>query len=266
MRLLLVEDDPNLGGLLQEYLTHKGYPTDLATDGQKGWQAFVENDYDLCIFDVMMPKKDGFSLAKEVRMSGPRSDGRRGDGPRGSGHRGDGHRGSGRDVPIIFLTAKSMKEDTIQGFRVGADDYVTKPFNQEELLLRIEAILRRYRRSDGAQATDTDPEARVYQVGTYTFDYDHQQLRHGDDSTRLTSKESELLKLFCQNLNQPISRSYALKMIWGDDSYFNARSMDVYVTKLRKHLRDDPSIQLMNLHGEGFKLMSSPSGSERAKE
>ena len=223
--LLLVEDDANLGFLLQEYLTDKGFPTDLATDGQKGWQSFVDKTYDLCIFDVMMPKKDGFSLAKEVRMSG-------------------------RDVPIIFLTAKSMKEDTMQGFRVGADDYVTKPFDREELLLRIEAILRRYKKQD-----DHQEENKLFHVGQYTFDYSHQQLAAFDKSVRLTSKESELLKLFCQNLNQPISRSFALKTIWGDDSYFNARSMDVYITKLRKYLREDTSIQIMNLHGEGFKLM-----------
>jgi DNA-binding response OmpR family regulator len=223
--LLLVEDDTNLGSLLQEYLIDKGFPTDLATDGQKGWQSFVDKEYDLCIFDVMMPKKDGFSLAKEVRMSG-------------------------RDVPIIFLTAKSMKEDTMQGFRVGADDYVTKPFDREELLLRIEAILRRYKKQPDAQ-----DETNIFQVGQFTFDYNHQLLKAGDKSTRLTSKESELLRLFCQNLNQPISRSFALKTIWGDDSYFNARSMDVYITKLRKFLREDPSIQIMNLHGEGFKLM-----------
>ncbi|MCF0042435.1 response regulator transcription factor [Dyadobacter fanqingshengii] len=223
--LLLVEDDANLGSLLQEYLIDKGFPTDLATDGQKGWQSFVDKTYDLCIFDVMMPKKDGFSLAKEVRMSG-------------------------RDVPIIFLTAKSMKEDTMQGFLVGADDYVTKPFDREELLLRIEAILRRYKKTP-----DNQEEAKIYQVGQYSFDYSHQQLSANDKSVRLTSKESELLKLFCQNLNQPISRSFALKTIWGDDSYFNARSMDVYITKLRKYLREDTSIQIMNLHGEGFKLM-----------
>ncbi|KAA6441356.1 response regulator transcription factor [Dyadobacter flavalbus] len=223
--LLLVEDDSNLGSLLQEYLIDKGFSTDLATDGQKGWQCFVDKEYDLCIFDVMMPKKDGFSLAKEVRMSG-------------------------RDVPIIFLTAKSMKEDTMQGFRVGADDYVTKPFDREELLLRIEAILRRYKKQPDAQN-----ETNVFQVGQFTFDYSHQQLKAGDKSTRLTSKESELLRLFCQNLNQPISRSFALKTIWGNDSYFNARSMDVYITKLRKYLKEDQSIQIMNLHGEGFKLM-----------
>ena len=224
-KILLVEDDPNLGILLQEYLTGKGYPTVLATDGQDGWQQFVDGEFDLCIFDVMMPRKDGFSLAKEVRMSG-------------------------RDVPIVFLTAKSMKEDTIQGFRVGADDYITKPFDRDELLLRIEAILRRYRRTS---APETEPS--VFRIGSYTFEYEHQQLSRNGDTTRLTSKESELLKLLCQNLNQPISRSFALKVIWGDDTYFNARSMDVYITKLRKHLKDDATVQIMNLHGEGFKLM-----------
>ncbi|WP_234735953.1 response regulator transcription factor [Tellurirhabdus bombi] len=226
-KLLLVEDDPNLGQLLQEYLSAKGYDTDLATDGNKGWQEFIANTYDLCIFDVMLPKKDGFSLAKEVRMSG-------------------------RDIPIIFLTAKSMKEDTIHGFRVGADDYMTKPFSMEELLLRIQAILRRYRKED------TPAQSSIYQIGTYSFDYDHQLLsRNGNEQTqKLTSKESELLKLFAQNKNQPLSRSFALKLIWGDDSYFNARSMDVYITKLRKYLKEDESVQIVNLHGEGFKLMA----------
>ncbi|PWJ56573.1 DNA-binding response OmpR family regulator [Dyadobacter jejuensis] len=223
--LLLVEDDANLGILLQEYLIDKGFPTDLATDGEKGWQAFVDQSYDLCIFDVMMPKKDGFSLAKEVRMSG-------------------------RDTPIIFLTARSMKEDTLQGFRVGADDFITKPFDRQELVLRIEAILRRYKKESAPL-----PDTQIYPIGSLTFDYAHQQLICPEKTAKLTSKESELLLLFCQNLNQPISRSFALKTIWGDDSYFNARSMDVYITKLRKYLREDPSIQIMNLHGEGFKLM-----------
>ncbi|CCH56384.1 two component transcriptional regulator, winged helix family [Fibrisoma limi BUZ 3] len=222
--ILVVEDDPNLGQLVQEYLTMKGYPTDRATDGNQGLQMFMANSYDLCIFDVMMPKKDGFTLAKEVRMAG-------------------------RDIPIIFLTAKSMQEDTIQGFKVGADDYVTKPFSMEELLLRIQAILRRYQR------TPDLPEPSVYQIGSFQFDYPHQLLMHNGSSQKLTSKESELLKLLAQNLNQPVSRSFALKMVWGDDSYFNARSMDVYVTKLRKYLKEDEAVQLVNVHGEGFKLI-----------
>ncbi len=224
--ILLVEDDPNLGTLLQEYLTGKGYPTELAADGQEGWQKFVAHEYELCIFDVMMPKKDGFSLAREVRMTG-------------------------RDVPIIFLTARSMKEDTIQGFRIGADDYITKPFDREELTLRVEAILRRYRKSQGVSTV----EPTVYTIGDYLFNYERQLLTLGQNTTRLTGKECELLKLFCQTPGQTVGRSFALKMIWGDDSYFNARSMDVYITKLRKHLKDDPRIQILNLHGEGFKML-----------
>ncbi|WP_018618522.1 response regulator transcription factor [Spirosoma luteum] len=228
--VLLVEDDPNLGLLVQEYLTMKGYQTDRATDGNKGLELFMAGEYDLCLFDVMMPKKDGFTLAKEVRMGN-------------------------RDVPIIFLTAKSMKEDTIQGFKAGADDYITKPFSMEELLLRIQAILRRYQR------TADIVEQTTYQIGSLSFDYPHQLLSRRAESgadvppQKLTSKESELLKLLAQNLNQPVSRSFALKMVWGDDSYFNARSMDVYVTKLRKYLREDPNVQLVNVHGEGFKLI-----------
>ncbi len=226
-KLLLVEDDPNLGSLLQEYLGSKGYSTDWAKDGQQGWDKFVEGQYDLCIFDVMMPRKDGFALAKEVRMSGK------------------------KDVPIIFLTARSMKEDTIQGLKIGGDDYLTKPFDREVLLARIEAVLRRYHPHSSVQG---ETAGAVYGIGAYVFNYDMQQLTCNGETFRLTSKESELLKLFCENLNQPVGRSYALKMIWGDDSYFNARSMDVYITKLRKHLKNDPSIQIINLHGEGFRL------------
>ncbi|MCY7358020.1 MAG: response regulator transcription factor [Rudanella sp.] len=228
-KILLAEDDPNLGQLVQEYLTMKGFETDRATDGNKALDLFTHGQYDLCIFDVMMPKKDGFSLARDIRMTG-------------------------RDVPIIFLTARSMKEDTIQGFKVGADDYMTKPFSMEELLLRIQAILRRYQRG----AAEIEPS--VYTIGSLSFDYPHQLLTrpaNGGEpfSQKLTSKESELLKLFAQNLNQPLSRSFTLKMVWGDDSYFNARSMDVYITKLRKYLREDERVQLVNVHGEGFKLI-----------
>ncbi|MFN4145564.1 MAG: response regulator transcription factor [Runella sp.] len=226
-KILLAEDDPNLGQLLQEYLNNKGYATDLATDGNTALKWFLERSYDLCLFDVMMPKKDGFSLAKEIRLSN-------------------------KNVPIIFLTAKSMKEDTIQGFKIGADDYLTKPFNMEELLLRIRAVLRRYQKSEAA----TDPPTPIFSLGQYTFDFHRQMLILGQHTQKLTSKEAALLKLFCENKNQPINRSFALKLIWGDDSYFNARSMDVYITKLRKHLKDDPTLQIINLHGEGFKLLA----------
>lgn len=225
MKILLTEDDQNLGMLLQEYLGAKQFDVDLARDGDEGLNFFLQKGgYDLCILDVMMPKKDGFSLAKEIRMHDAQ-------------------------VPIIFLTAKSMKEDTIQGFKAGADDFMTKPFSMEELLMRMNAILRRVNKDEKKE------EPRTYEIGTQSFDTMTQVLSNGDNKVKLTTKESELLKLLCQNMNKPLSRSFALKLIWGDDSYFNARSMDVYVTKLRKHLRPDPNIKIMNLHGEGFKLI-----------
>ena len=226
-RILLAEDDPNLGLLLQEYLTIKGFDTTLAKDGDEALSKFVLSTYDLCIFDVMMPKKDGFTLAKEVRMSD-------------------------KDTPIIFLTAKSMKDDTLQGFKVGADDYMTKPFSMEELLARIQAILRRSQKIVG---TEEVKPATSFVIGAYIFDYEKQVLHHSDIHQKLTSKESELLKLLCENLGKPVSRSFALKMVWGDDTYFNARSMDVYITKLRKFFKEEASIQIVNLHGEGFKLV-----------
>lgn len=226
MKILLAEDDPNLGLLLQEYLTAKGYETDLAKDGNMGLDKFIQSQYDFCILDVMMPKKDGFALAKEIRIKNPH-------------------------VPIIFLTAKAMKEDTLQGFRAGADDYITKPFDMEELLMRIKAILRRVSNQPAEESQE-----HLFWVGKYQFDSQLQVLKIGTEEIKLTTKESELLKLFCQHKNQSVSRSYALKLIWGDDSYFNARSMDVYITKLRKHLKYDESIKILNLHGEGFKLIA----------
>ncbi len=222
-KVLLVEDDPNLGMLLQEYLNLKGYKADLAPNGDEGLSLFVKNKYDICIFDVMMPKKDGFTLAKEIRMSDT-------------------------EVPIIFLTAKTQKDDTLQGFRIGADDYMTKPFSMEELQARIQAILRRKQGAAG-------PAPSKFSFGSFEFDHTQQTLHHNGQQNKLTGKESELLKMLCENLGRPVSRSIALKTIWGDDSYFNARSMDVYVTKLRKFLKADESIQIINLHGEGFKLV-----------
>ncbi len=222
-KILLVEDDPNLGLLLQEYLTIKGFQTDLGHDGDEGLSLFVKGQYDLCIFDVMMPKKDGFTLAKEIRMSN-------------------------EEVPIIFLTAKSQKDDTLQGFRIGADDYMTKPFSMEELMARMQAILRR-------KGTGEIEIVKTYKFASYLFDYEHHLLSRNGESAKLTGKESELLKILCDNLGKPVSRSFALKTIWGDDSYFNARSMDVYVTKLRKFLKADEAVQIINLHGEGFKLV-----------
>ena len=221
-KILLAEDDENLGMLLSEYLQAKGYATDLMPNGEEAYNAFVAKKYDICIFDVMMPKKDGFTLAKEIRMLNA-------------------------EVPIIFLTAKTMKEDILQGFKVGADDYLAKPFSMEELLLRIEAILRR---TIGASVTQ-----EVYVLGKFKFDTQKQQLIKGDKVIKLTTKESELLKLLCANANKVLERNIALKTIWVDDNYFNARSMDVYITKLRKHLKDDPTVELINVHGKGYKLV-----------
>ncbi|MCU0353484.1 MAG: response regulator transcription factor, partial [Cytophagales bacterium] len=214
-KILLAEDDPNLGELLREYLALKGYVPTLARDGDEAFNLFRENQYDLCIFDIMMPKKDGFSLAREVR-------------------------GADKQMPIIFLTAKSMKEDTLEGLRIGADDYLTKPFSMEELLLRMKAILRR-----SQPATATNDEKKTFTVGAYTFDAEQQALRHGDQTVKLTTKEAELLKLLCVNLNQTLERSLALRLIWRDDTYFNARSMDVYITKLRKYLKEDPRVEIV---------------------
>ena len=221
-KILLTEDDENLGMLLREYLEAKGYETDLLPDGEQGYDAFMNKKYDVCIFDVMMPKKDGFTLAKEIRMVNT-------------------------EVPIIFLTAKSMKEDIFQGFKIGADDYIAKPFSMEELLFRIEAILRRTKGSLANQ--------EVFQLGRYKFDTQKQQLIDDEKVVKLTTKESELLKLLCNNANKVLERNFALKTIWVDDNYFNARSMDVYITKLRKHLKDEPNVEIINVHGKGYKLV-----------
>ncbi len=224
IKVLLAEDDVNLGELLKEYLDMKGYQTTLSRDGEDAGRLFSKHSYDLCIFDVMMPKKDGFSLAKEVRTTN-------------------------KQIPIIFLTAKSMKEDTLEGFRIGADDYINKPFSMEELLLRMKAILRR------SQPHEPDnQEKKVFQIGLYTFDYEQQSLKGYDKTYKLTTKEAELLRLLCVNLNQTLERSMALRLIWRDDTYFNARSMDVYITKLRKYLKEDTQVEIINVHGTGYRL------------
>jgi DNA-binding response OmpR family regulator len=223
MRVILSEDDENLGSLLREYLIAKGYDTDLYPDGEAAFKGFQKNQYDLCIFDVMMPKKDGFTLAKDIRMINS-------------------------EIPIIFLTAKNMKEDVIEGFRLGADDYMTKPFSMEELIFRIEAILRR-------TLGEADNTQVVFKLGRFTFDARKQTLSDANDSTKLTTKESELLRLLCVNANKVLERNYALKTIWVDDNYFNARSMDVYITKLRKHLKEEEGIEIINIHGKGYKLI-----------
>ncbi|MGL5318756.1 MAG: response regulator transcription factor, partial [Bacteroidales bacterium] len=205
LNVLLCEDDENLGMLLREYLQAKGYVVDLQPDGEAGLRAFQKNKYDLCIFDVMMPKKDGFTLAQEIRSTNS-------------------------EIPIIFLTAKALKEDVLEGFKIGADDYITKPFSMEELIFRIEAIIRRVK---GKKMK----EVQFYRIGKFTFDTQKQLLIIGEKQTKLTTKESELLCLLCVHMNEILERNYALKTIWIDDNYFNARSMDVYITKLRKLLK-----------------------------
>lgn len=225
LSILLCEDDENLGMLLREYLQAKGYNAELYPDGEAGYKAFLKNKYDICVFDVMMPKKDGFTLAHEVREANS-------------------------EVPIIFLTAKTLKEDILEGFKIGADDYITKPFSMEELTFRIEAILRRVRGKK-------NKESNMYKIGMFTFDTQKQILSVGEKVTKLTTKESELLALLCAHANEILERNFALKTIWVDDNYFNARSMDVYITKLRKHLKDDPTIEIINIHGKGYKLITS---------
>lgn len=223
LNILLCEDDENLGMLLREYLQAKGYNTELCPDGDAGYKAFIKSKYDICVFDVMMPKKDGFTLAKEIRAINS-------------------------DVPIMFLTAKNLKDDIFEGFKIGADDYITKPFSMEELTLRMEAILRRVRGKKNREVT-------IYNIGKFVFDSKKQILSIGEKSTKLTTKESELLGLLCAHQNEILQRDFALKSIWIDDNYFNARSMDVYITKLRKHLKDDPSVEIINIHGKGYKLI-----------
>jgi len=224
-KILITEDDPNLGQILSEYLTLKGFQTVLCPDGEVGLKRFFQEKFDLCILDLMMPKKDGFTLASEIREKD-------------------------QQTPIIFLTAKSMQEDVLNGFKVGGDDYMTKPFSMEELLLRIRAVLKR---SSPQHKEDEFPTE--YVLGKLTYYYKENRLVKPSGEVKLTTKENELLRLFFENLNQTLDRSLALKKIWKDDSYFNARSMDVYIAKLRKHLKDEEKLKILTIHGEGFRMV-----------
>ena len=223
IKILLCEDDENLGMLLREYLQAKGYSTVLCPDGELGFKEFTKNKYDIAVLDVMMPKKDGFTLAQDIRQANA-------------------------DLPIIFLRAKTLEEDILEGFKIGADDYITKPFSMEELVFRVEAILRRVRGKKTKEST-------LYHIVKFVFDTQKQLLTIGDQQTKLTTKENELLALLCSHANEILQRDFALKTIWIDDNYFNARSMDVYITKLRKHLKDDDQIEIINIHGKGYKLI-----------
>ncbi len=228
--ILLVEDDPNLGDILQEYLHFKGYKATLCKDGIEGYYTFQKNDYfDMCILDVMLPRMDGFALAEKIRAEN-------------------------KEIPIIFLTAKGLKEDKVQGFKVGGDDYVTKPFSMEELQCRINAIMRRCIQQ--AEKRRKEAAADSFQLGQYSFHTIHQTLSIGGEKTKLTTKESALLKLLCETQNEVLRREHALTQIWGEDSYFTGRSMDVFITKLRKYLKADPTVKIINVHGKGYKLVT----------
>lgn len=224
VRILLVEDDPNLSLLVQDYLGMMGYQVSLAVNGEEALRVFKSSSFHLIILDVMLPKLDGFQVAEMIRSTNP-------------------------DIPLIFLTARGLKEDRIKGFRAGADDYVVKPFSTEELSLRIEAILKRASATAG-----NDEQAAVFKIGKFVFDYANLELKHAEGDRHLTRKEAELLKLLALNSNKLLTREYALRTIWGDDDYFSGRSMDVFITKLRKYLRPDPSVSIVNVHGTGFKL------------
>ncbi len=225
-RILLVEDDQNFGDVLRSYLEMNDYDVTLATDGEAGFEAFKRGTFDLTITDVMMPKKDGFTMAKEIR-------------------------GINKVIPIIFLTAKTLKEDVLEGFKLGADDYITKPFNSEELLFRVKAVLRR-----SSKPEENLEDQRDFIIGDYHFDYALRILTYKVDGSteKLSPKEAQLLRLFCFRINDVLQRSEALTKIWEDDNYFTARSMDVFITKIRKYLAKDTNIEIENIHGNGFRM------------
>ncbi len=224
-KILLVEDDANMGFILQESLELQGYLVTRCEDGEQGQKVFLKGKFDLCLVDVMLPKMDGFSLAKEIRKVDA-------------------------DIPLIFLTAKALKEDRIEGFKIGGDDYITKPFSLEELLLRLQAVLKRSQRAASANA-----ETNQFQIGNYFFDSNNLLLKINDHTKKLTPKEAQLLHLLCRYQNKELPRETALKQIWQEDNFFTARSMDVYISKLRKYLKDDARIEIINIHSKGYKLL-----------
>lgn len=223
VKILLVEDDYNLGFVIQDLLRMEGFHVHLATNGKDGLLSFNQDEYQLCLLDVMLPEKDGFSLAEDIRKINT-------------------------DVPIVFLTAKSMMEDKLKGLRIGADDYITKPFVNEEFLLRVRAILKR------SKAGGEEEKIEQYSIGSFTFDTVNLTLIRGTETRQLTRKEADILKMMCEHLNRVIERELIAKKVWGDDSYFVGRSMDVFITKLRKYFADDKSVTISNVHGVGFRL------------
>lgn len=229
IRILLVEDDQSLGFVVQDTLSMQGYKVHLCRDGKEGLNQFNKDEYDLCLLDVMMPKKDGFSLAEDIRKVN-------------------------QNIPLIFLTAKGLDQDKIHGFRIGADDYITKPFSAEELALRIKAVLKR---NPKLAAIDNTNKTKFH-IGKYHFDSANYELTLDGERRKLTKKESELLKLLTEHQGNVLERVIIGNLIWGDDSYFVGRSMDVFITKLRKYLSGDPNIAITNVHGVGFRLEIKP--------
>lgn len=227
-KILLVEDDPNFGTVLKDYLTLNDYNVTHAKDGIEGLIMFKNTDYDLCILDVMMPRKDGFSLAQDIR-------------------------GTNKEVPIIFLTAKTLKEDVLKGYAVGADDYLNKPFDSEVLLLKIQAIIQRKTVESVADSNQFE-----FEIGSFKLNSKLRFLTHGETQIKLSPKENDLLRLLALHINDLMPREIALTKIWRDDNYFTSRSMDVYIAKLRKYLKLDPKVEILNIHGEGFRLVINP--------
>jgi DNA-binding response OmpR family regulator len=225
-KILLAEDDTNLGMVLKNYLELNDYEVELCRDGILALAAFRRDKFDICLLDIMMPNMDGFKLAEEIRDVDP-------------------------DIPLFFLSAKTMKEDIIQGYKLGADDYISKPFDSELLLLKIKAILKR-----NQELNSKEEEQFEFKIGQYAFNSRLRTLTKGSEATHtLSPKENELLHMLCEHKNDLLPREVALKKIWGSDTYFNGRSMDVYIAKLRKYLKDDPNIEIVNIHGNGFRLV-----------
>jgi DNA-binding response OmpR family regulator len=225
-KILLVEDDQNFGDVLKSYLEMHDFDVTLATDGEQGFQTFKNGKFDLVVSDVMMPKKDGFTMGQEIRQLN-------------------------KEIPMIFLTAKTLKEDVLEGFKLGADDYITKPFNSEELLYRVRAVMRR-----ATKPEESEDNQRDFIISDFHFDYALRVLTYKPDGSqeKLSPKEAQLLRLFCLRMNDVLQRSEALTKIWEDDNYFTARSMDVFITKIRKYLSKDPKIEIENIHGNGFRM------------
>lgn len=228
--ILLVEDEANFGAVLRDYLQMNGYEVTLCPDGETGFQTFRNQSFRLCILDVMMPRMDGFTLARKIREINS-------------------------DIPIIFLTARSMREDVHKGFEIGGDDYITKPFDSEELLFRVKAVLKR---TEGTAATSKEEETDIFNFGQFSFNHRLHTITHNGEKLRLSPKEADLLRMLLLRQNDLLSRDEALNALWGDDNYFNARSMDVFISKLRKRFKDDPSIKIENVHGKGFRMTIEP--------